>query len=141
MSTQTIELMKKVIEDKNLIAETERVAVLIADSFIEKGIDIDGGVMNDFEPKTNVLDGDKHWWPQAEALVGLHYAYTISNDEKYLKIAIKILNFIQTKIIDHTNGEWFWRVDKNGKLYTTDYKIGMWKAPYHNSRACIVLNS
>jgi len=130
----------KVIEDEKLIIETERVAVLIADVFIENGVDIDGGVMNDYEPKNGRLDGDKHWWPQAEALVGLRYAYNITKDEKYLIISTKILNFIQTKIIDKTNGEWFWRVNKEGKLYTSDYKIGMWKAPYHTSRACIVLN-
>ncbi|REE82095.1 mannobiose 2-epimerase [Lutibacter oceani] len=130
----------KVLENKTLITETERVAVLIADVFIQTGIDTDGGVMNDYEPKTGKLDGDKHWWPQAEALVGLRYAYNITKDEKYLSISTKILNFIQTKIIDKTNGEWFWRVDKKGKLYTSDYKIGMWKAPYHTSRACIVLN-
>lgn len=131
----------KVIEDPKLLTETKRVAVLITDTFMKNGIDIDGGVMNDFEPKTNVLDGDKHWWPQAEALVGLRYAYTITGDKKYLSISIKILNFIQTKIIDHTNGEWFWRVNKNGDLYTNECKIGMWKAPYHTSRACIVLNT
>lgn len=131
----------KVIENKELLSETERIAVLIADTFIKHGIDVDGGVMNEFEPATNVLDSDKHWWPQAEALVGLRYAYNITGDEKYLLILSKILNFIQTKIIDHKNGEWFWRVDKNGKSYTSEYKIGMWKAPYHNSRACIVLNN
>ena len=103
-------------------------------------MDTDGGVFNDYNPKTKKLDGDKHWWPQAEALVGLRYAYNITKDEKYLIISTKILNFIQTKIIDKTNGEWFWRVNKEGKLYTSDYKIGMWKAPYHTSRACIVLN-
>ncbi len=130
----------KVIKDKKLISETERVAVLIADVFIAKGVDVDGGVMNEYEPETGTLDGDKHWWPQAEALVGLRYAYNITKNEKYLEVASKILNFIQTKIIDKTNGEWFWRVNKNGELYTSEYKIGMWKAPYHTSRACIILN-
>ncbi|UMB53341.1 AGE family epimerase/isomerase [Lutibacter sp. A64] len=130
----------KVIKDKKIISETERVAVLIADVFIAKGVDVDGGVMNEYEPETGTLDGDKHWWPQAEALVGLRYAYNITKNERYLEVASKILNFIQTKIIDKTNGEWFWRVNKNGELYTSEYKIGMWKAPYHTSRACIVLN-
>jgi mannobiose 2-epimerase len=41
--------------------------------------------------------------------------------------------------MDTENGEWFWRVNKNGKPYTGEYKVGMWKAPYHNSRACIKL--
>jgi len=130
----------KVIEDEQLISKTERIAVLIADNFMKNAVDIDGGVMNEFEPKTGVLDGDKHWWPQAEALVGLRYVYNITKNEKYLEVSSKILNFIQTKIIDKTNGEWFWRVNKKGELYTSEYKIGMWKAPYHTSRACIVLN-
>ncbi|NLP57740.1 AGE family epimerase/isomerase [Lutibacter sp. B1] len=131
----------KVIEDQYLLEETERIAVLIADKFMENGIDVDGGVLNDYDPKTGKWDTDKHWWPQAEALVGLRYAYNITNNEKYLSKSLEILNFIETKILDHTNGEWFWRVDKSGVPYTNECKIGMWKAPYHTSRACIVLNS
>ena len=93
-----------------------------------------------YNPKTKKLDGDKHWWPQAEALVGLKYAYEITKDEKYLQKSLAILNFIQKNIIDKTNGEWFWRVDKNRNVCTSDYKMGIWKAPYHNSRACMILN-
>ncbi|UMB59921.1 AGE family epimerase/isomerase [Lutibacter sp. A80] len=130
----------KVINNKQLISETERIAVLIADAFMENAIDTDGGVMNEFNPKTKVLDGDKHWWQQVEALVGLRYAFNITGKEIYLKKSIEIFNFINTKIIDKTNGEWFWRVNKKGELYTSEYKMGMWKAPYHTSRACIVLN-
>jgi len=131
----------KIIEDQVLLSETKRIAVLIADTFIEEGVDNDGGVLNEYDPKTGRLDTDKHWWPQAEALVGLHYAYEITGNEKYLTVSSAILNFIQTKIIDSTNGEWFWRVNKEGTPYTSEYKVGMWKAPYHTSRACIVLNT
>lgn len=131
----------KVIENEKLLKETEKIAVSIADTFIKSGIDADGGVINEYNPKTGKFDYDKHWWPQAEALVGLRYAYNITSNEKYLNVSIDILKFIQTKIIDHTNGEWFWRVNKNGDLYTNECKIGMWKAPYHTSRACIVLNT
>lgn len=130
----------KVIEDEELIQKTKKAALLIANTFIKEGVDADGGVYNDFNPDTNKLDTDKHWWPQAEAMVGLQYAYTISKDEKYLHTSTKILNFIQNNIVDKNHGEWFWRVDKNQKLYTSDYKMGMWKAPYHNSRACMILS-
>jgi mannobiose 2-epimerase len=130
----------KVIKNEKLLQETKRVAVLIADTFVEEGVDTDGGVFNDYNPKTKKLDGDKHWWPQAEALVGLKYAYEITKDEKYLQKSLAILNFIQKNIIDKTNGEWFWSVDKNRNVCTSDYKMGMWKAPYHNSRACMILN-
>jgi mannobiose 2-epimerase len=129
----------KVIGNKNLIQKTENAATLIADTFIEEGIDLDGGVFYEYNPSLKRMDTDKHWWPQAEALVGLNYAFEITNNEKYLEKAIKIFGFIQNSIIDRTNGEWFWRVDKNGKPNTSDCKMGMWKAPYHNSRACMVL--
>ena len=130
----------KVIDNNELLLKTNNAAVLIAETFIKEGVDVDGGVYNEYNPTTNKLDGDKHWWPQAEALVGLNYAYKISKNEAFLTVSKTILNFLQQHIVDHTYGEWFWRVDKNQKLYTTDYKMGMWKAPYHNSRACMLLS-
>lgn len=130
----------KVIKNEELLSTTHKTAVLIAETFIKEGIDTDGGVYNEYNPTTKKLDGDKHWWPQAEALVGLSYAYDITKDEKYLETATRVLNFIEEHIIDSKNGEWFWRVTKNKKLYTTDCKMGMWKAPYHNSRTCMLLS-
>jgi len=129
----------KVLENAELLQKTNEIAILIADTFLKEGIDTDGGVYNEYNPDTKKIDGDKHWWPQAEAMVGLHYAYEITKDEKYLQKSSEILNFIQNNIIDKKNGEWFWRVDKNRKVYTSDYKMGMWKAPYHNSRACMII--
>ena len=130
----------KVIKDKNLIEKTEKLAVAIADTFINEAIDTDGGVLYEYNPITKKFDSDKHWWPQAEAIVGLYFAFEITTNEKYLEKAVEILNFLKNNIIDTTNGEWFWRVDKKGTPITSDCKMGMWKAPYHNSRACIVLN-
>ena len=34
-------------------------------------------------------------------------------------------------------GEWHFRVDVNGNPYLEEDKIGPWKAPYHNMRACL----
>lgn len=130
----------KVIEDQKLIDETNRIAVLIANKFIENGVDTDGGVLYEFEPKTGILDTDKHWWPQAEALVGLRYAYDITGDDKYLIVSSKIWSFTQQNIIDKTNGEWFWKIDNQGNVSENEYKVGSWKAPYHNSRACMLLS-
>lgn len=130
----------KAVKDVKLLQKTEKIAVSIANTFIKEGVDFDGGVYNEYNPDTNELDGDKHWWPQAEAMVGLQYAYNISKNEKYLNTSTNILKFIQQNIIDHKHGEWFWRVDKNRNLYTSDFKMGMWKAPYHNSRACMILS-
>ncbi|MFD1293341.1 AGE family epimerase/isomerase [Lutibacter holmesii] len=130
----------KVIANEKLLQKTQDIAVLIANTFVKEGIDTDGGVLNEYNPISKKLDGDKHWWPQAEALVGLTYAYNITENEKYLTAAIRVLNFLEKHIIDHKNGEWFWRVHQNQKVDTSNCKMGMWKAPYHNSRACIMLS-
>lgn len=131
----------KATEDSVALKNTKEAALLIAKTFIKKGIDNDGGVIYEYHSDTQKYDYDKHWWPQAEALVGLHYAFNISGDETFLNEALKIWNFISKYIIDYKNGEWHWKTNKNGEVSTNNYKIGMWKAPYHTSRACIVLNT
>jgi cellobiose epimerase len=55
--------------------------------------DEDGGLMNEVNHK-GVQDTDKHWWPQAEALVGLVNAWQLSADDKYLEAAIRNWRFI-----------------------------------------------
>lgn len=130
-----------ILNEEKLIKKTKEMAIIIADTFIKEGIDLNGGVIHKFNPDTNKMDYDKHWWPQAEAIVGLKYTFNITKNQKYLEVAEQIWNFTNNHIVDHKNGEWFWSVDKNEKPNTSDYKMGMWKAPYHNSRACIILNS
>lgn len=129
----------KVLKNEKLKRATNKAAIQIVDTFMEETIDTDGGVYYDLNLLTEDLNDDKHWWPQAEAIIGLNYAYEISNNKKYLIMVNKIWTFIQSNIIDPENGEWFWRVNKTGHPYTSEYKVGMWKAPYHNSRACMKL--
>lgn len=125
----------------DLVQKTKEAALLIADTFIKEGIDTDGGVLYEFDPKSNDLDTDKHWWPQAEAIVGLYYAFKINPKKEYVETSNNIWNFIKNKLLDQKNGEWFWRVDREGKPNKKDCKMGMWKAPYHNSRACMILSN
>lgn len=130
----------KATEIPELIKKTEQVAVLIADTFIAEGIDASGGVLYEYDPITNHLDTDKHWWPQAEAIVGLNYAYRFNPKKEYASNALNIWNFTKRHLLDAENGEWYWRVDENGIPNSSDCKMGMWKAPYHNSRACMILD-
>lgn len=129
-----------VINNPGLLKRTQEAAILIANTFISEAIDKDGAVMNEINTKTGHIDTDRHWWQQAEAIVGLYYAFQITNDEKYLDIATRIWNFIEKKVIDHKHGEWFWLIDENGNYNAKDEKVGMWKCPYHNSRAAIQIN-
>ena len=96
-----------------------------------------GSIFNEKDNISGHTDKDKHWWPQAETLVGLMNAYEISGNDKYLRTLVKTWQFIYEKMIDRKNGEWFWRVDEKGNPVNTEDKAGFWKCPYHNSRALI----
>lgn len=125
----------RVFGDKQLIEKIEKAALNLADITLQSGVDKDGGLFH--EKYEDHLDDDKHWWPQAEAMVGFMDAFSISGNEKYFTAILKSWDFIKTYIIDNEYGEWHWRVNKEGLPQTTDYKVGFWKCPYHNSRALI----
>ena len=82
---------------------------------------------------------EKHSWPQAEAMVGLFHAWEISGEEKWLRQSLKSWRFVQQFIHDETHGEWKWGVKEDYSTMLHEDKVGMWKCPYHNSRACMEL--
>ena len=123
--------------NNDLIMSVETKAISIADTFVSKALDKDFGVYNNMDVQNMKVDTDKHWWPQAEAIVGLLYVWNITGTNKYLNIALKIWDFIDQAILDKINGEWFFRVNKDGVPYENENKVGLWKCPYHNSRACM----
>ena len=127
----------EISEDENLIANYKKHAIQIAE-VTQEGLDSDGGLWYEFDPKTNELIAEKHWWVQAEALIGFYNAYQLTGDEKYLDIVLKNWKFIKTHILDQQNGEWFWGIYKDYSVIEKD-KAGFWKCPYHNSRACLEL--
>jgi mannobiose 2-epimerase len=127
----------EISEDENLIANYKKYAIQIAE-VTQEGLDSDGGLWYEFDPKTNELIAEKHWWVQAEAIIGFYNAYQLTGDEKYLDIVLKNWKFIKTHIIDQQNGEWFWGIYKDYSVIEKD-KAGFWKCPYHNSRACLEL--
>lgn len=130
----------RTLEDTELTKKTEALAVEVADTFVKEALDKDFGIFNAFDLKTEKLDADKHWWPQAEAVVGLVYVSNIIGNKNYISIAKNIWQFTLDTIIDTNNGEWFFRVNREGTPYTDQNKLGPWKAPYHNSRACMEID-
>ena len=127
----------EISEDETLIANYKKYAIHIAE-VTQEGLDADGGLWYEFDPEKNELIAEKHWWVQAEALIGFYNAYQLTNDEKYLNIVYKNWKFIKKHILDKQNGEWFWGVNRDYSLIEKD-KAGFWKCPYHNGRACLEL--
>lgn len=126
----------EVLGDEEIIVKTKELSISMANAVIDHGIDHDGGLMNEAGTK-GISDTDKHWWPQAEAIVGFVNAWQNSSDPKYLLLANSVWEFTKNKIIDYENGEWWFRVNKVGEPYLHEDKVGPWKCPYHNGRACL----
>lgn len=127
----------KILDIDVLVEKTESLLINVTNTFIAEGLDEDFGVLNSKDTLKREIDDDKHWWPQAEAMVGLVYAWYVSHDDTYFNTAVEIWGFTKKHIIDHINGEWFYRVDVDRVPYSSEDKVGPWKCPYHNSRALI----
>ena len=128
----------EVLGDNNLIHQIKQLALKMVDATLQQGMDIDGGIWNEDNGEGHI-NKEKHWWPQAEAMVGFVNAWQISGKENYLKAAFKNWIFIQNYILDQTHGEWHWGILPDGKIMHHEDKAGPWKAPYHNVRACLEL--
>lgn len=122
--------------DVELAARVKDLAIRTVDQTLEDGLDEDGGLMNETEPDA-LKDTDKHWWPQAEAIVGLVNAWQLTGNGSYLDEAKSVWQFIKEKLIDRQHGEWHWRVNRQGEVNFDEEKAGFWKCPYHNGRMAI----
>jgi mannobiose 2-epimerase len=131
----------EILGDKDIMDRVGPTILKMAEHVYDKGIDIENGGLYNEARGEQVKDTDKHWWPQAEALIGFFNAYRLSNKELFLDACFNVWNFINRYIIDKVNGEWFWRVSRSGEVYKEDEKVGPWKCPYHNSRACFEVMS
>ena len=122
---------------RQILEKVKQVSVQIAEAAAE-GLDRDGGLWYEFDVDKSHLIKEKHWWPQAEAMIGFFNAWEITNNEEYLDKSVSSWHFIKEHIIDKKNGEWFWGINKDNSVMNED-KVGVWKCPYHNGRACIEL--
>jgi mannobiose 2-epimerase len=107
----------------------------MAQAVYAQGLDSNGGLLYEAD-STGIIDNGKHWWPQAEAVVGFLNAYELSGQKHFLTAAEQSWDFIDKYIVDHQHGEWFWLVSRDGEPDAKQDKVGPWKCPYHNSRVC-----
>lgn len=126
------------IHETALIQTARRNAERITVAAME-GLDKDGGLWYELNTKTGVKIFEKHWWPQAEALIGFCNAYHLTGNPLYKNTLVNNWHFIRNYILDTHHGEWLWGVDRNGKKMLSQDKVGIWKCPYHNTRACMEL--
>ena len=126
----------EIVGEKEIIMQFKNLAVKIAGAAVE-ALDTDGGLI--YEKENGHWINEKHWWPQAEGMVGFFNAYQVSGQDHFLDKSIGCWKFVQQFILDKKNGEWFWGVNEYHQPMQHQDKAGFWKCPYHNSRACLEL--
>ena len=125
-----------VLGDKAVLEKVEIVVRQIADA-ADEGLMFDGSMVYETFLDESRTDLERHWWVQAENVVGHLNLYQHFDDEKALQKALSCWNFIKQYLIDRLHGEWHWSILPDGTINTTDDKAGFWKCPYHNGRMCM----
>jgi mannobiose 2-epimerase len=126
----------EVLEDAALFRRVRQVVLRIAEIVLQEGIDSDGGLCYEGNA-SKVIDRRKECWPQAEAVVGFLNAFQLSGNAKYLEAARRVWDYIEQHLVDRVHGEWFWRINADGRPDPELPKVSEWKGPYHGSRACL----
>lgn len=124
----------EVLGDGKTLERVKNLSIQIVNA-ATRGLQSDGSMI--YEKEGTHFDKERHWWVQAEAVVGYMYAYKLSGEKEYKETAQKVWHYIQNDIIDADNGEWYWSRLEDGSINSKEDKAGFWKCPYHNGRMCM----
>jgi mannobiose 2-epimerase len=132
-----------VLGDAALIGRARNAALQMAAAVHKDGLDKDGGgLFYERNGQGMLVDPNKHWWAQAEAVVGFYNAYQLSGEDRFLDASLHVWDYIDKYMVDRAHGEWYAKLKRNGTPYTEwedpdACLVGPWKCPYHNSRLCL----
>jgi mannobiose 2-epimerase len=131
----------EVLGDAALVDRARKLALRMAETVCAEGLDKDGSLFYEADSKGVMIDPKKHWWAQAEAVVGFYNAYQLSGQEHFLDQSYRVWEYIETHIVDRVHGEWHAKLSPEGVPYLEKEDLdaclaGPWKCPYHNSRVC-----
>jgi mannobiose 2-epimerase len=125
------------LADDSLSARARAAALHLAGGVLERGYDAaNGGILYERSPDGHV-DTNKHWWVQAEGVVGFLNAYGLSGRAEFLDAALRTWDFIDAHVIDRVAGEWRSCVTAQGEPVPGLNVVDFWKCPYHNARAML----
>lgn len=131
----------EVLDDPALLARAKNIAIHMARVALAQGLDGDGSMLFEADGAGKILDAKKHWWVQAEAVVGFYNAYQLTGEEAFREAALKAWTFIEDHVVDRVHGEWHAKLSRDGaplrESEDSDAVLaGPWKCPYHNARVC-----
>lgn len=131
----------EVLANPLLLQRARRVAIGMAEACFAEGLDKDGSMFFDAGADGRISDATKHWWVQAETVIGFLNAYEITTDVRFLDAARCAWDYIAKHVVDHVHGEWHAKLSREGVALTEAEDpdavlAGPWKCPYHNARLC-----
>jgi mannobiose 2-epimerase len=131
----------EVLGDPALIGRARALAVRMALAVYDEGLDADGSLFYEAS-HGRLVDPNKHWWAQAEAVVGFYNAWQVSGQEKFRTAACRAWEYIENSVVDKVHGEWHAKLKPDGAPWKAAEDpdaclVGAWKCPYHNGRVCL----
>jgi len=126
----------QILNKPKLMEQIRKDCLSLAESVYENGMDNKQSLFYEAD-STGIINTDKDFWVQVEAVVGFLNAYQLTGKEEYFEVAYDIWKFIENHFVDRQNGEWFYKISAEGKVDGESFKVSEWKCPYHNSRGCI----
>ncbi|MGN0213619.1 MAG: AGE family epimerase/isomerase [Muribaculaceae bacterium] len=124
-----------VLNDPELTRKTLAHTRRIADAALQ-GRCTDGSMLYERHANGSYCN-DKHWWVQAECVIGEIYLFKFHGVSRAADMAIETWQYIKQNIVDNEGGEWYWSRQADGSVNRIDDKAGFWKCPYHNTRMCL----
>lgn len=125
-----------VLDDSALIERFHPISMALADAASE-GLLSDGSLA--YERHNGSIDAERHWWVQAEAVVGFSYMEQLCPQQGFKEKSERVWEYIKDQLVDAEHGEWYWSRLADGSINKCDDKAGFWKCPYHNGRMCLEL--
>ncbi|MDE5653939.1 MAG: AGE family epimerase/isomerase [Muribaculaceae bacterium] len=113
---------------RRTLEATRRMAVAALE-----GLGPDGSMIYELHADGHA-DEERHWWVQAECVVGLLWLARYHDLPEYAAKAMEVWRYIERNLVDADNGEWLWSRLPDGTPNRRDDKAGFWKCPYHNGR-------
>ena len=129
----------EVLDDPALTERVRACSEKMAAAALE-GLRSDGSMAYEYDSATGRTDGERHWWVQAETVVGCLHQFRLSGDRAWLDRALACWSFIKEHLLC-PDGEWYWSLREDGTPNTADDRAGFWKCPYHNGRMCLEILS
>ena len=143
----------EILSNPEILQRMKPLTIKMVDNIERVAVDKNGGLFLESTRFGSHLKTNKHWWQQAETLVGFMNAYELTGDSKYWDTVKLTWEFIDTYLIDHQRGEWYTKLNRFGvpysvepaddpsPYYRNDWKIDPWKCPYHNGRSMMEMMS